>query len=62
MLEQLSMDLAKDLAASGIGGSAVTPNPGAHPELTSRHDAIVAERAGDRATLLGQVREVLLEE
>ncbi len=61
LVGQLSLEMAEQLSAAGISGTAVVPNPGAHPELTARHDAIVAQRAAKRAELLEQVRAVLLQ-
>lgn len=59
LIARLSIEMAEQLAAAGITGSAVVPNPGAHPELTKRHDAIMAERAEERSRLLDRVRQVL---
>ena len=40
---ELAGEMAQDLAAKGIGGSAVRPNPAAHPEYEARCAAALAD-------------------
>lgn len=62
LLEELSIEMAQSLAASGIKGSAVIPNPTAHPELGARLQALDAEWADQRAALLQRIGRVMLQD
>lgn len=52
--EELAREMARDLAREGISGSALAPNPQAHPQYDQRMESALAQasqelaRAGDR--------------
>ena len=52
----LAQELAQQLAAEGIGGSAVHANPAAHPQVKERYEEAVAELAPRRQAALAQAQ------
>lgn len=55
--QELAQELKAALAAQGIGGSAVRPNPASHPQLKERYEQAVAACEPRRLAALAAVQE-----
>lgn len=57
--QELARELMEDLAAVGISGSAVHPNPLAHPDLEARQQAALADLEPRRQAAILDLRQAL---